>query len=67
MVTREELVSQGLLSVKDAAAFLAISRTTLWTMMDDGTLPFVHAGPLRARKLPKAALIKWASEHVVGA
>ena len=42
-----ELMEQQLVPIMDAAAALGIGRTTLYGMMDDGTLESVHVGHRR--------------------
>lgn len=60
-----ELVADGLVTVKSAAAFLSVARSTIYALMDSGRLPFVKLG--RSRRLPRAALIRLAAENLKGA
>ncbi len=63
------LFTDGLMSVRSAAKWLDVSRTTLWRMMDSGTLPFVYEqgrGSL-SRRIPRKALVDWASKRLIGA
>ena len=46
----EALAEDGLVTVTEAAGFLRLSRTTIYTLMDQGTLPFVKIG--RSRRIP---------------
>ena len=56
------LVVDGLLTVAEAAAFLRLSRATLYQIMDRGELPFVKLG--RSRRIPKRALVELAAAHL---
>ena len=60
----DELVGDGLVSVPAGAAFLGLSRSKLYTLMDEGVLPYVKLG--RARRIPKRALIELASRNLHG-
>jgi excisionase family DNA binding protein len=57
-----ELVADGLLTVAAAAAFLSVSRSTLYLAMDRGQLPFVKLG--RARRIPRRALLALAAVNL---
>lgn len=61
-MTRRELVSDGLISTKEAIKFLGVSRATLWRLMDRRELPWVHIG--RARYIPKKALMELAVDNL---
>jgi len=61
---RDELVGDGLVSVPAGAAFLAISRSTIYVLMDQGVLPYVKFG--RARRIPRRALIELAARNLQG-
>ena len=43
------VLAEGLLSVHDAARFLAISRSKLYSLMDAGNLAYVKLGRSRQR------------------
>ena len=60
----EVLVSQGVVTVKQAATFLQISRATVYALMGQGELPFLKIG--RARRIPHRALVEFAARGVVG-
>ena len=52
-IEREMLV-EGVVTVSDAVAFLGLSRTTLWSMMDSGELSWLK---LRGKRMiPRRAL-----------
>ncbi len=57
--TRVELVADGLLTVREAADFLRLSRSTIYLFMDQGELVFVKLG--RSRRIPKR--YRWAAER----
>ena len=59
-----EILTEGFLTVKAAVAFSGLSRSTLWKLMDEGTLPFLHDPKLRVRLIPKRAIVQWAAERL---
>lgn len=63
-MNQEHLVSEGLLSVSDAAEFLQISRAKLYLLMEAGQLHYVKLG--RARRIPRRALVMLAATNVRG-
>ena len=58
------LVEDGLMKVAAAAAFLSLSRATLYTLMNRGELPFVKIG--RSRRIPKRAVVELAARGLRG-
>jgi excisionase family DNA binding protein len=58
------LVDDGLVSIKEAAAFLRISVASLYTLMGRGQLGFVKLG--RSRRIPRKALVELAARYFVG-
>ncbi|MCH8891481.1 MAG: helix-turn-helix domain-containing protein [Myxococcales bacterium] len=48
-----DLVSDGLMTVSEAAGFLRLSRSTIYLFMDRGELAFVKLG--RSRRIPRLA------------
>ena len=62
--TRVELVADGLLTIREAAGFLHLSRSTVYQFMDRGELPFVKLG--RSRRIPKRALVELAARGLQG-
>ena len=61
---RAALVADGLLTVREAAAFLRISRSSLYVLMDRGELPFAKLG--RSRRIPRRAVIELAARELRG-
>ena len=57
-LSNAQLVEDGLVSLEDAMAFLAIGRSTLYELMDQGKLPWAKIG--RSRRIPRRALIQLA-------
>ncbi len=55
---RQQLVAEGLATVSEAAGFLAVSRSTLYLLMDSGQLPHCKIG--RARRIPWRAVHQFA-------
>ena len=62
---RTELMLDGLVTVREAMAFLRLSRSTLYSLMDKGRLRYVRIG--RTRRIPRRALIDLAAANLVGA
>jgi excisionase family DNA binding protein len=60
---RDEIVADGLETIEDARAFLSVSRTTLYQLMDTGKIAFVRFG--RNRRIPRRALMDFAKEQLV--
>jgi excisionase family DNA binding protein len=58
------LVDCGLLTVGDAAKFLAVGRSTLYAAMDSGKLPYCKIG--RSRRIPRRALVEFAAGTLTG-
>ena len=58
------LVEDGLLTVAEAAAFLRLSRSTIYTLMDQGELRFVKIG--RSRRVPRRAVVELALSGLQG-
>ncbi len=58
------LVADGLVSVREAALFLSVSRSKLYELMDNGELKFVKLG--RSRRIPRRALIDLAASGLQG-
>ena len=54
---------EGLLTINEAAAFLAVSRSKLYMMMNDGALPSVRLG--RSRRIPRLAAIQLAARNMI--
>jgi excisionase family DNA binding protein len=58
-----DLVSDGAMTTRDAAAFTGISISQLDRHMDNGILPYVRDG--RARKIPRKALVLFMARRLV--
>ena len=58
------LVEDGLMTVREAAGFLRLSRSTVYVLMDRGELPFVKLG--RSRRIPRRAVIELAARELRG-
>lgn len=61
---RETLVRDGLLTITEAIAFLRLSRSTLYSLMDVGELAYIRIG--RARRIPGSALVDLAATRLKG-
>ena len=59
-----QLVADGLLTVKEAAEFLRLSRSSVYALMDHGELAFVKLG--RSRRIPRRAVIDLAARGLRG-
>jgi excisionase family DNA binding protein len=62
--TDADMLTEGLLTVYDAARFLAVGKTTLYGAMDRGDLLYVKLG--RARRIPRRALLAFAQAGIRG-
>lgn len=60
----DELLSDGLMTIREAAAFLRIGQSTVYELMYAGRLLHVKIG--RSRRIPKRALIELAKDGLVG-
>ena len=59
-----DLVSEGLMTVRKAAEFLGLSRSTVYALMESGELPFAKIG--KARRIPRRAVAEFAASRMVG-
>jgi excisionase family DNA binding protein len=59
----DDTQNKGLVRISDAAAFLAVSRSKLYSLMEDGQLRYVKLG--RSRRIPREALNDLAERHMV--
>ena len=59
-----ELVADGLLTVRETAAFLHLSRSKIYELMDAGILCFAKLG--RSRRIPRRAVIELAARQLQG-
>jgi len=59
-----ELVADGLLTVRECAEFLHLSRSTIYEFMDAGALCYVKLG--RSRRIPRRAVIELAARELRG-
>lgn len=50
-----------LVRVEEAARILALSRSTIYQMLDSGELPSIRRGT--ARRIPTAALREWVAQN----
>ena len=60
----ETIVGDGLLTIKQVAEWLQLSRSRIYELLADGSLPSVTIG--RARRIPRRALIELASRDLRG-
>ncbi len=61
---QQALVADGLMTVKEAAEFLRLSRSSVYALMDHGELAFVKLG--RRRRIPRRALVELAASGLRG-
>ena len=62
-MNRRELVADGLVTVNEAAEWLGLGRSKVYTMMEQGELAYVQIG--RARRIPRGALVDVAVSGLV--
>lgn len=60
---RIQLVEDGMMKVREAAAFLGLGRSTIYEMMDSGRLPWAKIGGRRV--IPRKAILSLAATAVV--
>ena len=61
---QDGLVRDGFAEVAEAQAYLRLSRSTIYTLMDRGELPFARFG--RTRRIPWRSLRDYAAARLVG-
>jgi len=61
---RGELVQDGLMTIREAIAFLRLGRSTLYGLMERGDLPYACIGARRL--IPRRALVDLAASHLRG-
>jgi excisionase family DNA binding protein len=67
-ISKEErpgLIDDGFVTVPQAAAFLSLSRATVYALMDAGELAYAKFG--RSRRVPRRALHDYAGRSLVKA
>src|SRR5262249_48185348 len=60
---RENIVSDGSVSVTEAVRFTGMSRAWLYGAMERGELPFIKLGG--ARRIPRKSLVKLLEDNLV--
>jgi excisionase family DNA binding protein len=58
------VVADGLVSVAEACEFLGVSRSSLYVLMDKGSLKYCKIGG--ARRVPRRALVELAERSLRG-
>lgn len=61
-LSRQEMVSEGFVSVANAAKFLSVSRAKVYEMMAAGELAYAKFG--KSRRLPLRALNEYAQRAI---
>ncbi len=61
---RLQMVASGLMTVGQVSEFLNLARSTIYALMDQGTLPYVRIG--RARRIPRRAVLELAAANLSG-
>jgi len=62
-MTQEELIADGLLSIREAMEFLSISRSGLEKLINQGAFPVVVLAT--ARRIPRRAVIAYAAGRIL--
>jgi excisionase family DNA binding protein len=60
---RQSILSDGFVDVPFAARYLAVSRVTVYALMDSGDLPSAKFG--RCRRIPRQALLDYARKQLL--
>lgn len=63
-MTKEKMIESGMMTVKEAANFLRLSRSTLYTLMDQGKLCYSKIGG--SRRIPSKAIHLLAATNLIG-
>ena len=61
---RAELVADGLMTVKECAEFLHLSRSSVYELMNSGDLCYAKLG--RSRRIPRRAVVELAACELRG-
>lgn len=61
--TNQDLVADGLLTVREACDFLKVSQSELYRLMERGEIQFCRLGS--KRRIPKKALVDFAAAGLV--
>jgi excisionase family DNA binding protein len=61
----DEMLTDGLVRVPEAARFLGLSRSTIYGLMDTGALRYVKIG--KSRRIIRADLSRLIEQHTVPA
>ena len=64
LAKKPDLTTDGFADVQEAAAFLSMSRSSIYKLMECGDLPYAKFG--RARRVPWRALREYAQRCLVG-
>lgn len=59
----EELLSDGLMTIREAAVFLGLSRSKLYELMDQGALAHVKIDG--SRRIPRKGAVRFAASKLV--
>jgi excisionase family DNA binding protein len=62
--SERNIVASGLMSVPEAAAFLGLSRTSVYRLMAQGDLPYVSIR--RTRRIPRQGVLHLAAANLHG-
>jgi len=62
LAASESLVSDGLVTLREACRFLAISRATLYRLMQAGELQSAKIG--KGRRIPRSSLVAFAARSL---
>jgi len=61
---QEDLVSEGLLTIREAAEFLKLSRSRVYELMNAGELVYAKIG--RSRRVPRREVVELAARSLEG-
>jgi excisionase family DNA binding protein len=59
-----DLNEDGYLTIGEVAQFLRLCRATVYTLMDNGSIPYAKFG--KSRRVPRQALREYADSCLVG-
>ena len=63
-MTKDKMIASGMMTIREAAKFLRLSRSTLYVLMDEGGLCYVKIGG--SRRIPLEAVHALAKSNLIG-
>lgn len=64
--TLSDILADGLCTIPEAAEFLRVSRSAIYSGMDRGDITYTKLPGQRSRRIPRKALVQFAARGLVG-